>query len=73
MLYPHVFQRPSSGVLRRPIEGVLFRFFFGMFTPIALLMRLFRRDELRLQPGKKSTYWVESEELSHHDRFMQQF
>ncbi len=36
------------------ILGIIF---FGMFTPIALLTRLFGRDELLLAKQKKTSYW----------------
>jgi hypothetical protein len=36
------------------ILGVIF---FGLFTPIALLMRLFSRDELRLKLMSRSSFW----------------
>ncbi|MDB2434667.1 SxtJ family membrane protein [Luminiphilus sp.] len=36
------------------VLGVLF---FGLFTPIALVMKVVRRDELRLKFAKKSSYW----------------
>ena len=31
--------------------------FFGLFTPIAILMRLFSRDELRLKLKPQSSFW----------------
>ena len=36
------------------VMGIIF---FGLFTPIALLMRILRRDELLLKVKKKKTYW----------------
>jgi len=48
--------------------------FFGLFTPISLLMKLFRRDELRLKlkPGK--THWkICNEGNSQVDAFKHQF
>lgn len=36
------------------ILGVLF---FGLFTPISLLMKLFQRDELRLKINNRKTHW----------------
>ena len=47
--------------------------FFGIFTPIAVLMRLFGRDELKLQFKKKVTYWVSREEDSEAKTFKNQF
>lgn len=32
--------------------------FFGIFTPIAILMRLFGRDELNLKLKKRKTHWI---------------
>ena len=44
------------GMIISPIVmGVIF---FVIFTPIALIMRLFGRDELRLQFNKQSSHWV---------------
>jgi len=31
--------------------------FFIMFTPLAVLMRIFGRDELKLKPESASSYW----------------
>jgi hypothetical protein len=36
------------------VLGVIF---FGLFTPIALVMRIAGRDELRLKVGKSSSFW----------------
>ena len=36
------------------ILGIIF---FGLFTPIAFVMRLFSRDELRLKLEPRSSYW----------------
>lgn len=44
------------GMIVSPI--VLGIIFFGMFTPIAMLMRLSGRDELRLKYTKKASYWI---------------
>ena len=43
------------GIFISPI--VLGLIFFGLFTPISLLMRLFRRDELEIKFIKKNSYW----------------
>ena len=43
------------GVIINPI--VLGLIFFLLFTPIALLMRLFGRDELRLRVKNRSSHW----------------
>ena len=58
------------GMLISPIVlGVLF---FGMFTPIAIITRLFGRDELCLQSNKKNTFWA-SREGNQPMSFKQQF
>lgn len=44
------------GVLVSPI--VLGIIFFGVFTPIAIIMRLSGRDELRLKFNKKPSHWI---------------
>lgn len=44
------------GMVISPI--VLGLIFFGIFTPTALLMRLFRRDELRLRFKNKKSHWI---------------
>lgn len=33
--------------------------FFGLFTPLALLLRLFGRDALRLKRGGAVSHWIE--------------
>ncbi|NIO41290.1 MAG: hypothetical protein GTO41_14600 [Burkholderiales bacterium] len=40
---------------------VLAVLFFLVITPVALLTRLFGRDELRLKRRDKSTYWISRE------------
>lgn len=37
------------------IMGIVF---FGIFTPISIIMQLIKRDELRLRTRKNDTYWV---------------
>ena len=44
------------GLIVSPI--VLGIIFFGLFTPIAMLMRLSGRDELRLKLTKKASHWI---------------
>ena len=36
------------------IMGIVF---FGLFTPISLMMTLFRRDELRIKLKERDSYW----------------
>ncbi len=45
----------SLGRIISPI--VLGLIFFGLFTPISLITRLFGRDELSIQMKKKNSYW----------------
>lgn len=33
--------------------------FFGLFTPLAALLRLAGRDELRLKAGRGGTFWLD--------------
>jgi hypothetical protein len=49
-----------SGLLLGMIFGpiVLGLLFFILFTPIAFLMRLCRRDELRLKLKNNDTHWI---------------
>ena len=44
------------GMIVSPI--VLGLIFFGLFTPIAILMRLSGRDELRLKCTQKESHWI---------------
>ena len=59
------------GMIVSPI--VLGLMFFVMFTPIALLMRLFGRDELRLKFKKKNTHWIKRDTPLQADSFKYQF
>ena len=36
---------------------VLGAIFFGIFTPVSLLMKVFKRDELRIKLKKRDTFW----------------
>tara|TARA_Y100000813_G_C23886605_1_gene222876 strand:+ start:261 stop:551 length:291 start_codon:yes stop_codon:yes gene_type:complete len=59
------------GIIISPIiMGIIF---FGIFTPIAFLMRLSGRDELRLHFKKKKTYWIDRKTLNEFDFFKKQF
>ena len=59
------------GIVISPIiMGIIF---FGIFTPIAILMRLFKRDELRLQFKRQTTHWINRESIEETDSFKQQF
>ena len=59
------------GVIITPI--VLGLIFFTLFSPVAIFMRLFGRDELHLKYKKKSSYWILRDEPIHADSFKRQF
>lgn len=59
------------GMIVSPI--VLGIIFFGIFTPIATLMRLFGRDELHLRLKKKKTYWISRKDTEENNSFKNQF
>lgn len=59
------------GMVVSPV--VLGVIFFGIFTPVALGMRLFGRDELRLKFKRKSSHWVSRTEALQPDSFKNQF
>lgn len=52
------------------VLGVIF---FGLFTPIAILMRVGGRDELKLKFNKKSSYWITRSEPINSNSFKNQF
>ena len=47
--------------------------FFLMFTPIALLIRLGGRDELRLQFVRKRSYWIKRNSINASNSLKYQF
>ena len=59
------------GMIVNPI--VLGMIFFFLFTPVAFFMRLFRRDQLRLQIKGDNSYWIERECTMRTDFFKFQF
>jgi len=59
------------GMIVSPI--VLGVIFFGLFTPIAMLMRLSGRDELRLKYTQKTSHWISREEPVKSKSFKYQF
>ncbi len=59
------------GMIVSPL--VLGIIFFGIFTPIAILMRISGRDELHLRFKKKKTYWINRKTLNIFDFFKKQF
>ena len=52
------------------VLGILF---FALFTPIAMLMRVFKRDELRLVMKPESSYWKVRSSAKDAFSFKQQF
>ena len=59
------------GMIVSPIlMGIIF---FGIFTPIAMIMRLLGRDELSLRFKKKKTHWINRITLTEIDSFKKQF
>ena len=59
------------GMIVSPI--VLGVIFFALFTPMAILMRLFRRDELRLKLREKASHWISRNEPIKPASFKNQF
>ena len=59
------------GMIVSPI--VLGIIFFGLFMPIAFVMRLSGRDELRLKFIKKSSHWIPRNDPLKSESFKQQF
>ena len=47
------------GIIVSPL--VMGLIFFGVFTPISLLMSIIGRDELRLKPQRKESHWIVKE------------
>ncbi len=59
------------GMIVSPI--VLGLIFFVLFTPIALIMRVIGRDELRLRLSEKESHWNERGTATQTDPFKYQF
>lgn len=59
------------GIIVNPI--VLGIIFFGLFTPIAILMRITGRDELRLKFTQKTSHWISRNEPMESESFTNQF
>ena len=59
------------GMIVSPI--ILGVIFFGMFTPIAVLMRIWGRDELRLKLNDKVSHWILRSTPVQSDSFKNQF
>ena len=47
--------------------------FYGLFTPVAFLMRIAGRDELRLKPSNTNIRWMRREVQIQSDSFKNQF
>lgn len=59
------------GIVVNPILlGIIF---FGLFTPIAFIMRLNRRDELRLKFSNEVSHWISRNEPIKCESFKNQF
>tara|TARA_Y100001970_G_scaffold149171_1_gene183058 strand:- start:2401 stop:2817 length:417 start_codon:yes stop_codon:yes gene_type:complete len=59
------------GMIISPIVlGVLF---FVLFTPTAIIMKLYGRDELRIKFKKNTSYWIVRENQINSDSFSNQF
>ena len=60
------------GIIIQPI--VLGFIFFIIFTPISFLMKIFRRDELRLKLESRASHWkIRNEDFHESDTFNNQF
>ena len=59
------------GIIVSPI--VLGIIFFGLFMPIATIMRVSGRDELKLKFSRKASYWISRSEPIKSDSFKNQF
>ena len=47
--------------------------FFGIFTPIAIIMKIIGRDELRLKYKNQSTHWIKRKTSNQSEFFKRQF
>jgi|TARA_B110000305_G_scaffold224025_1_gene269114 hypothetical protein len=47
-----------GGITSPVIMGIIF---FGVVTPVGLLMRLFKKDLLHLRMNNKKSYWIEKD------------
>ena len=59
------------GIIISPI--ILGLMFFVIFTPIAIIMRVCGRDELRLKFKTRSSHWINRNAPNHTDSFKNQF
>ena len=47
--------------------------YFGIFTPLGLSMRLFKRDELRLRIVNRTSHWISRSDIKGSSSFKNQF
>ena len=47
-----------GGIVSPTIMGIIF---FGVVTPVGLLMRLFKKDLLNLRMNNEKSYWIEKD------------
>ena len=59
------------GLIVNPI--VLGLIFFGLFSPISFVMRIYGRDELRVKLLKKPSHWIVRSEPIQSETFTRQF
>jgi len=59
-----------GGIVSPIVLGIIF---FGLFTPIAVFMRLIGRDELRLKFTQKASHWTSRSESLKTESFKHQF
>lgn len=59
------------GMIISPI--VMGLIFFGIFSPIGILMRIFGRDELQLRVNQRASHWVNREQSTRVTYFENQF
>lgn len=60
----------TGRVINPIVLGIIF---FGLFTPIAILMRFSGRDELRLNFSNRKSHWITRSETNKSEFFENQF
>jgi hypothetical protein len=61
---------PIGWTISHLLLGLLF---FGVFTPVGLLLRTFGKDSLRLQRGAASSLWQDRAQESDLKRYLRQY
>jgi hypothetical protein len=61
---------PIGWVVSRLLLGVAF---YAIFTPLAVLFRILRRDVLRLKPSESATFWTPKKQPADKSRYLRQF